>query len=408
MDLKILKHILNYDFYSANKHKLSPQLFEDEIRELYEVASSAHEKYQKTIDASDLLALWKVSNPVAVRAKVAVIEDITKAIANEKLYVDEVASEVIQKLWEREHGRKIAELGIAISEGKSNVVLDLQKLIEQAKDGIMPDDFGPATTTDLTELLELTGDESRFRFNILALSRQVYGLGRGEFGIVFARPNVGKSSFGVSLACSDGGFCHQGHKVFIGGNEESTKRTMLRCYMAAAGMSREEIVKNPQAAIDAFAKIKDNLVVRDIQDWSITDLDVFLSKNKFDVVIIDQLDKVKLQGSYFSELEGHAKYGEIYLQSREMAKRHDCAFFGVCQASADAQDKTILDFSMMAGSKTSKAAEGDLIIGIGKLPDPPEGTPEPLRFLTVSKNKISGWHGTLNCLLDAQRSIYSD
>lgn len=404
MDLKILKHILNYDFYSANKHKLSPQLFEDEIQELYEIIAKAHEKYSKTISEPDLLALWKVANPVAVRAKVAVIEDLVKAISHESLYVEEVATEVIDKLWQREHGRKIAEAGIAISEGKPNAFQELKALLDQTKDGFLPDDFGEETTKDLTELLELTGDESRFRFNILSLSRHVYGIGRAEFGVFFARPETGKTAFGVSLACADGGFCHQGARVFIGGNEESTKRTMLRCYQAASGMTREQIVKDPQAAIEAFAKIKDNLSLRDIQDWTIYDLDAFLTKEKFDVVIIDQLDKLKLPG----DLEGHAKLREVYMQAREMAKRHDCALMGMSQASVDGEGKTILDPSMMENSKTGKYAESDLIIGIGKLPNSPDGTPEPLRFLTIGKNKMNGWHGTLNIMLDAPTSRYLD
>lgn len=406
MDLKILKHILNYDFYAANKHKLSPQLFEDEIRELYETVTEAHSKYEKTLDASDLLALWKVANPVAVRAKIAVMEDLTNAIANERLYVDEVAQEVLTKLWQREHGRKIAEAGIAISEGKSDAFRELQKLLEQSKDGFMPDDFGEETTQDLDELLAFTGDENRFRFNLVALNRHVYGLGRGEFGVTFARPEVGKSSFGVSLACTENGFCDQGARVFIGGNEEDTKRTVLRCFEAASGMSKEAIIKDPAAARAAFARHKGKLSVREIQDWSIYDLDAFLAKNKYDVVIVDQLDKMNLPGS--NTLEGHARLGEIYLQAREIAKRHNCALMGICQASAEAENDTILHYSQMAGSKTSKAAEADLIIGIGKLPDNPDGTPERMRFLTVSKNKISGWHGTANVMLDAQTSRYTD
>jgi hypothetical protein len=406
MDTKILKHILNYDFYSTNKHKLSPQLFEDEVRELYEVTVDAHSKYQKTLDTDDLLGLWKVQNPVAVRAKVSVIEDLINAIKNDTLYVEEVAEEILQKLWQREHGRKVAELGIAISEGKSSAIHDLKVLLEQSKDGFQPDDFGPDTTKDLEELLELTGEDNRFRFNILALSRHVYGLGKGEFATFFARPNVGKSSFAVSLSCAEGGFCHQGAKVFMGCNEELSKRTMLRCYQAVSKMSEDDIIKNPTAAIEAFDKIKDNLVLKDIQDWTIETLDAYLSKNEFDVVIVDQLDKLSIGNS---SLEGWARLGEIYLQSREIAKRHDCVMIGICQASNDAQDKTILDFSMMAGSKTNKAAESDLIIGIGKLPNNPDGTPEPLRFLTVCKNKLKGgYHGTVNAMLDAHTSIYSD
>ena len=83
-----------------------------------------------------------------------------------------------------------------------------------------------------------------------------------------------------------------------------------------------------------------------------------------------------------------------------MAKRHECALIAVSQASADAAGRTRLDFSMMENSKTGKAAEADLIIGIGKHgQDASEDEPDTMRFLNVSKNKLSGYHGVIPCNL---------
>jgi hypothetical protein len=56
----------------------------------------------------------------------------------------------------------------------------------------------------------------------------------------------------------------------------------------------------------------------------------------------------------------------------------------------------------MEGSKIGKAAEADFIIGISK-----SGTPlDPMRTLTVSKNKLTGWHGQVVCSLDADIARY--
>lgn len=406
-DTKILKHLLNYTFYTANKTKLSPTLFEDEVRELYEVIESAHETYSKNLSGHDLLALWKVDNPVAVRAKIAVIEDLVGTIEHETPYAEGVADTVINHLWQREHGRQIAQAGLAISEGKPGALQALQKLLDATKDGFLPDDWGLPTTQDLHELLELTGDEHRFRFNILSLSSKVYGIGPGEFGAVFARPESGKTTFGVSIACAPGGFCEQGARVFIGGNEEDTRRTMLRAYQSASGMTREEIVFDPHRATEAFKRIKDNLVIRDVMSWSIYDLDAYLEKEQFDVVIIDQLDKIKIPEGH--DMAGHDKLRQIYLQSREIAKKRKCAFIGMSQASVDAEGKTILDYSMMEGSKTGKAAETDLLIGIGKYPDSEDGdNPDVMRFLNICKNKLNGYHGCIPCKIEPQLGRYID
>ena len=53
----------------------------------------------------------------------------------------------------------------------------------------------------------------------------------------------------------------------------------------------------------------------------------------------------------------------------------------------------------MENSKTGKAAEADLIIGIGRNPN--SDTENKIRrTLCVSKNKINGYHGEPVCTLE--------
>ena len=60
---------------------------------------------------------------------------------------------------------------------------------------------------------------------------------------------------------------------------------------------------------------------------------------------------------------------------------------------------------MMENSRTGKAAEADLIIGIGKSQDE-EGSPNFIRHLNVLKNKITGWHGIVTSILIPSKSRY--
>ena len=75
-------------------------------------------------------------------------------------------------------------------------------------------------------------------------------------------------------------------------------------------------------------------------------------------------------------------------------------------ASAEAQDRDHISFAMMENSKTGKAAEADLIIGIGnRTSNDPTTT---ARILNVSKNKITGWHGDPVCVIQKYISRYDD
>jgi replicative DNA helicase len=100
------------------------------------------------------------------------------------------------------------------------------------------------------------------------------------------------------------------------------------------------------------------------------------------------------------------KLRAIYTSAREIAKRRECVVIAISQASADADNKNHISFSMMENSKTGKAAEADLIIGIGgnTSVDPTNN----MRVLNVSKNKITGWHGEPSCLLDTYISRFTD
>ena len=125
--------------------------------------------------------------------------------------------------------------------------------------------------------------------------------------------------------------------------------------------------------------------------------------NKPDILIIDQLDKLNVSGTFARTDE---KLREIYLKFREICKRHDVFGIGISQASADAENKTNVTYAMMENSKTGKAAEADLIIGIGKS-DITDNQRYSRRYLTISKNKLTGFHGNIVCNLETATSRYT-
>ncbi len=184
-------------------------------------------------------------------------------------------------------------------------------------------------------------------------------------------------------------------------NEEPAVRTQMRVINAHTGMTRDEIIDNMDLAKEKWKEIKDNVKLLDTVDWTIDDVDAFCKHHKPDILIIDQLDKVNMSGNFTRTDE---KLRAVYTGAREIAKRHECCVIAISQASADAHGKTRISFDMMENSKTGKAAEADLIIGIGK-----HGTLDSLdttRVMCISKNKISGYHGEITCNIEPQLSRY--
>lgn len=398
----LIKCCLSNKFYSDNQARLRASLFDDTAKEVYKAIAASHSKFAKDITTLDLMAQWKAANPSSTAAWTAEVEDTVNSIANAPDIDQEVASDVIANLWRQSVGLDIANYGILMSEGDASAMDRLKALLDKVSDGYLPDDFPDACTDDIYELLAVTSNDNRFQFNIETLSRQVYGIGRGEFGVIAAYSNVGKTALAVSLCAAPAGFCQQGAKVVYVCNEEVSKRTKLRAIGSYTGMSRDEISLDPASAAARYAGIRDRLILVDAQGWDIQTLDGFLNKEKPDIVMIDMADKVEIAGKFNS---GHERLRELYYRLRELAKTHNCAVIGNSQASADAEGKTRLTMSMLEGSKVGKASESDIMLGIGKIING-EDDNDPTRYITVMKNKISGWHGTIVCNLEGEVNRY--
>ncbi len=403
MEMQLLATLLATDSYRENRNRLRQDIFSEPCQEVYEILGQAHAKYSHNILPDEIYALWHSDHPVATATERADFKDLTEELKLATPISQDVATDVIEKLWRKETGRQIADLGINISEGDASAMGILQRLLDRVADSYLPDDFGPTTTKDLDELLKSTSNANRWEFNIPSLSRHLYGIGPGEFMIVLARPETGKTTFLVSLMAGPMGFCDQGATVLYLGNEEETSRTMLRCIQSASGMTRDQIVSDPEKAIKSFDLARDNLEMMDVVDWDLDRIDAYCRKMKPDVLVIDQADKVGVSGNYNAT---HERLRELYRRLRELAKRHKCALIGVSQASNDAEGKTKVTYAMAEGSKTGKSAEADVILGIGKHSTGEDDEIDHSRFLTISKNKLSGYHGTIATMLEPDIARY--
>lgn len=405
MELPLLKTLLRSSDYKANQSKLKRSIFSDDAAELYDLLDMAHAKYSHDLTPDEVYALWIADHPVATNTEKADFQDLLDDVQRSEALSEDIAQDVISKLHRREIGREITSLGINLSEGDTSAMGLLKALLDRVADSYNPDDFGPTTSKELDELLAISSDENRWQFNINSLSRHLYGIGAGEFMIVLARPETGKTSFLVSLMAGPGGFCDQGARVLYLGNEEATERTMLRAVQSASGMTRQQIADDPKTAMAAFTCAKANLEMKSVVDWDLDRVEAYVHKMKPNVLVIDQSDKVGVSGHYQAT---HERLRELYRRIRELAKRHNCALIGVSQASNDAENKTRVTYAMAEGSKTGKGAEADVILGIGKHSgDNEDGEQDNTRFLTISKNKLSGYHGTIAVMMEPDIARYN-
>ena len=401
IEKQMIKLMLNKNFYTQYKSTISPTIFSGDISSLYDTIQKAHTRYKDNLKIDELYTLHTgVFNPALTRAAKEKFNELLIDIKEVEEPNKEIAKDIMRILYDRDLAQRIAVEATEIFNGKEANFSEISSMIDRHKSGI-DDDKIPAVTNNITEVINLLDVTTKWKFNIPVLKENVGGIGDGNLIIAFARPETGKTAFWVSLCTGPNGFAAQGAKVHAFINEEPAIRTQMRAISCYTGMTRDEIVQDKEVTQEIWGEIKDNISMFDTVDWSIEDIDAHCEKHKPDIIVIDQLDKINITGTYARTDE---KLRQVYTSVREIAKRRECAIIAISQASAEAHNRNSISFNQMENSKTGKAAEADLIIGIGRNAN--TDTENKIRTLCVSKNKINGYHGEPVCTIRRDISRY--
>ena len=402
IEKELINLLLKKDFYEENKGRVTKEMFTNGTGNLYETISRAHDDSEKDLSLEEVSTLHtEVYNPALTRTAKENFSSLINEIKEQEIPNKKIAGNILKAMHKRNIAQQIAVAATEIYNGKDQDLSFIQSFIDQSNETDKQQyDY---VTSDITNLIDSLKDNTKWKFNLHPLKEKVNGVGEGNLLVIFARPESGKTAFWVNLVSGIDGFASQGAKVCALINEEPAIRTQMRLINAHTGMTFEEIREDTKKAKEKWSEISNNIKILDTVDWSLEQVDSFVAKEKPDVVIIDQLDKVYVSGN-FSRTDERLR--AIYTGDREIAKRTNCCVIAISQASADASGKLDITFDMMENSKTGKAAEADVIIGVGfrnKL-----DTDKELRSLAVSKNKITGWHGMIPCIIIPELSRYAE
>ena len=402
IEKQLINLLLDKDFYEENKGRVSKTMFTNGTGTLDETITKAHANSDTSLSIDEISTLHtEVYNPALTRVARDNFSDLLEEVRNQKPN-KKIAVTILESLHKQAIAKQIAVKATEMYNNTNDTTFnDIQTLIDESN-GVNKEEY-ENVTDDIHLLIDALKDNTKWKFNLSELRDRVNGIGDGNFLIVFARPESGKTAFWVNMVAGQGGFASQGAKVCALINEEPAIRTQMRLVNAHTGMSFAEIKDNPTKAGESWANIKDNMRILDTVDWSLDKIDSYVAKEKPNVLIIDQLDKVHVTGTFARTDE---KLRAIYTGAREIAKRRSCALIGISQASADASGRLDLTFDMMENSKTGKAAEADVIIGVGFSNN--LEVDQDLRSVAVSKNKITGYHGKITCKIIPELSRYID
>ena len=300
--------------------------------------------------------------------------------------------EVIKTLIELDYLALITEECEKVKEGSSdlehvhilatNALKDVERYIE--KDELF-------VTADLSAIADRISS-SGYEWRLDVLNRSLGPLRTGNFIIVAARVEVGKTTFLASEVSYLAQQLPKDRPVVWVNNEEESSVVFFRIVQATLGQESKVIIADSKAAMDQYTTLmggnKDKIrVTKDMNN--IRDLETLFREINPGLIVFDQLDKVD---GFKADDREDIRLGKIYKWARELARSYGpvIAASQLSATAVDMKDPPFIGLDALRGSKTDKPGEADVVITLGKYKEPKTPEEEIIRTLNVPKNKLPG------------------
>ncbi len=230
---------------------------------------------------------------------------------------------------------------------------------------------------------------------INSLNQSIGRLIKGDFGLVAAYVDTGKTAFMTTIAAGMGKQILDGDVLYFN-NEGSDEQVQARIWSAALRKTKDEIDADLEAASEEYTRVMNGNIERikifDCAGWTASDIRFVAKHYNPKLIIIDMLDK--LQPETKGEHLEHTRLSQLYIAIRSVAKEF-CPVIGTSQCDQsvtyvdrETHEEKFVQYIPMRSlneSKVGKQAEMEFIITIGKDKSYPM-----TRYLNVPKNKLPG------------------
>jgi|5_EtaG_2_1085323.scaffolds.fasta_scaffold25804_2 replicative DNA helicase len=400
--LRVLKYKENYDkvFSSLDKDALDPRTMtilkdfgkwfkESNHPKIHTIKfkayffNFAHPKLPEEVAAYYSKLLDKVEKDVDTK---------TESILMSKIIELGAATDLSNLLKAYQDGEEVR----LVEDGLATLEKHYEALKRDAGDDIFVED-------DIMDLIAEDQDDSGLKWRLDCLNNAMRPLRSGDFGIVAARPDAGKTTF----LCSE--FTHMASQLPVDGskpilwfnNEGEGNRIKKRLYQAALGATIDELIKlnTDGKLVEAYTKALrniNNIRIIDIHDWTDRNVIEVLEKHPTSLIVFDMIDNIKFTG-----MKRDARTDQIleqqYQWARVLGVKYSCPVIATSQISGDGEGLQWPTMEMLKDSRTGKQGAADFILMIGRSEDPKlDGS----RFLSLPKNKLA------NRIKDPRAEVY--
>lgn len=264
----------------------------------------------------------------------------------------------------------------------------------------------------IEELLQEEFDNSGVSWRLSSLNGSMRRMRAGDFGIIAARPDKGKTSFLASEATFIAPQLPEDKNVLWLNNEGPGKRIIPRLYQAALNLTMQEMLEMAKAGtlVPAYRKAiggrLDKMRVVDIHGMNNGQVEMIIQDNNPGLIIYDMIDNIRFNGEA-SRTDLALEY--MYQWARERSVKYEAIGWATSQISNDGDGLMFPTLGMLKDSKTGKQGACDFQLMIGSSNDT---NLAGSRWLGLVKNKLRHPDGPSDpraeVIFDGRRSRYKD
>jgi len=388
MDKEILSLLYNHSNYKRYFNLIKDDRLSEDYRDILRSLGRYYDDTEnKDIDWLSF-ATWytTLAHPSLANGKASAI---VQACKNLSTFDPACATAALKNLATRYHMNVISEKAFEAVEGVTQPedVRDALRAYNMEVKNVEWDIESLVVTDDqLAGQLEALKNTVRYEWSVPELNLMLGPVGRGDFILLGARPDGGKTTFLASQAVHFAKQLEEGECMLWCNNEEPEERVAQRRVQAALNWTNAELEKDTRATVEAYRKVVGPNVIQSLNKSFMTVYDVEAAMEAYNpkIIIIDQIWKL---GGFEKELSGIDRYAKLAQYVRDLAKHFGCVI-GATQIDGTADNVKYPEIGTLYGSKTSVQGEADAILMIGQ--DNEAGA--DVRFLRAPKNKLAKAH----------------
>lgn len=403
LDITVLQLLKHRDKYEKLAKHVPVRALESQVQIIFADFGSYFKEFPecKTIDAGPFMLWFKGFKHKGLKDEAcAVIDGLMRKACAEDVPKD-VAGGIMKRLVEAGIAADLADTLLNYSEGgEIDIRANLMAALDSYDAQVVRVVKNPQVLDRIEDLLKAEENDVGFHWRLPCLNRHIKPLQGGDFGVIAARPDKGKTTFCAAE------LTHMASQVdtlypwtdpadrrsiIWLNNEGPGKKIVTRCFQSALNATTEDLVRmsNDGTIRDKYAAALGGrggtLRIFDIHGMRNDEVEELIAAQRPAVVLFDMIDNITFAGAVNNNGQRTDQLLEsMYQWARMMAVKYDCACLATSQISGDGDGIQWPTLSQLKDSKTGKQGAADLIITIGTVNDP---VLVKSRYMGTTKNK---------------------